>query len=726
MRNIFHRAVLVGVLVMGLCVWANGQKPPTDTDDVVKISTKLVQIDVIVTDKKGEQIRDLTAKDFELVQDGKAQKITGFSYVNSDSATVTTTIETSGESKNRKDPLPPFSPTRPGTAGRLIAIVVDDGSCLASIWGMNSTRSALQRFIREQMQPNDMVAIYRTRGGTSMMQQFTNDRNALLKVAESVKFYPAPLGCTNIDGSFNEAARSNTYVVNSADGSSKTITIESEEEKKIREYREDSIQNNQVVGTLGVLNYIIRGLEKAPGRKLVMLMSDGIPTRGRTSASSDARNELRDVTDRANRGGIVINTFDLRGANVPGMIEARDEVYVKDDFNATQTISDSRISDARRNQEGLAVLADETGGEFYRGSGRLEKPMAEIMKRETGYYLLAYEPDDETFKGKKFNSIDVKVARPDTKVIYRSGFLGVPDENVSTRKRTGDSELYDAIAAPLPRPGLNLRLSAYFANAATGANLVRSTFHINGNEITFADEANGVKKAVLDVVAVTMNEKNEVVDEFTRTHTVKFDVNTAKAINERGLVYAADVPVKKPGTYTFRVAVRDGNSKTLGSASQIVTIPDLKKAGLILSGLTMANADATGKFDKPAAPTAETAISLPTTTAVPSIRKFPTGSIAAYLYTIYNAKLDGSTGKPRLSQKVNLFQNGKLIVEGTPEEIDLKDQKDLSRIETFAYMQLSKAAEPGDYALQIIVTDLAAGGKNGVTSQWIDFEIGNN
>jgi VWFA-related protein len=725
MRSIFQCAVLVGVAVAGLCVEIYGQKP-TDADDVVKISTKLVQIDVVVTGKNGEQVSDLTAKDFELIQDGKAQKIIGFSYVSTDSASVTSTVDNRTETKDKKEPLPPFMMNRSGAGGRMIAIVVDDGSCLSSIWGMNSTRSALQKFIREQMQPNDMVAIYRTRGGTSIMQQFTNDRNALLKVAESVKYYPAPLGCTNIDGSFDVAAKPNTYVVNAADGSSKTITIESDEEKKLREYREDTIQNNQVVGTLGVLNYIIRGLEKAPGRKLVMLMSDGIPTRGRTNASSDARNELREVTDRANRGGIVINTFDLRGANVPGMIEARDEVYVKDDFNATSAISNSRISDSRRNQEGLAILADETGGEFYGGSGKLEKPMAEILKRETGYYLLAYEPDEETFKGKKYNSISVKVNKPDTKVVYRSGFLGVPDENVSTKKRTGDSELYDAIAAPLPRPGLNLRLSAYFVNSATGANIVRSTFHINGSEITFADEPNGIKKAVLDVVAVTMNEKNEVVDEFTRTHTIKFDVNTANAINERGLVYSADVPVKKPGTYNFRVAVREGNSKMIGSATQVVTIPDLKRSGLILSGLTMANADATGKFDKPAAPTAETAISLPATTAVPAIRKFPTGSIAAYLYTIYNAKLDRTTGRPRLQQKVNLFQSGKLIVEGKPEDIDIKDQRDLGAIESYAYMQLSKAAEPGDYSIQIIITDLADGGKNAVTSQWIDFEIVNN
>jgi hypothetical protein len=52
-----------------------------DEDDVVKITSTLVQVDAVVTDKDGKQVTDLTAADFQIFQDGKAQKITGFSYV---------------------------------------------------------------------------------------------------------------------------------------------------------------------------------------------------------------------------------------------------------------------------------------------------------------------------------------------------------------------------------------------------------------------------------------------------------------------------------------------------------------------------------------------------------------------------------------------------------------------------------------------------------------------
>jgi hypothetical protein len=108
---------------------------------------------------------------------------------------------------------------------------------------------------------------------------------------------------------------------------------------------------------------------------------------------------------------------------------------------------------------------------------------------------------------------------------------------------------------------------------------------------------------------------------------------------------------------------------------------------------------------------------------VPAIRKFARGKVIAYNYDIYNAQIDPKLGRPRLLAKVNLYQNGNLIAEGTPEEIDLKDQKDFTHIENFSYLQLQKTADLGDYALQVIITDLVAGAKGTVSSHWIDFEV---
>src|SRR4030095_204964 len=103
--------------------------------------------------------------------------------------------------------------------------------------------------------------------------------------------------------------------------------------------------------------------------------------------------------------------------------------------------------------------------------------------------------------------------------------------------------------------GMNLRLSASFANSASEGNFVRAQVHVPGDEITFVD-SNGLKKAVFDVVAVTLDEKNKVVDEFTKTHTFSVEPTHRPFIAKNGLIYSTDVRVMKPGFYNFRVAMR--------------------------------------------------------------------------------------------------------------------------------------------------------------------------
>ena len=503
----------------------------------------------------------------------------------------------------------------------------------------------------------------------------------------------------------------------------KTITVESDDQRRSREAGEDLSRNNQFVGSVGVLRYVIRGLERVPGRKIVFFISDGLSLRSRSKESLSAADVLKEVTELANRSSVVINTIDARGVFDSSMIEAQDEVSVRDDITATDKLTATRAQDDQNLQNGLRFLADETGGKFEQNQNFLDVPIGKVLKREKGYYLLAYEPDSDTFKGKKFNKIEMKSTRPGLNVVSRSGFLGVPDEAVKSKKKTGDSELYEAIVAPIPRPGLNVQLSAFFATSPTGESFVRAMFHLDGSEITFIDDASGMKKAIFDVVAVTLNEKNAVVDEFTRTHNFKIEAAAMPTILKNGLIYSTDVPVKKPGTYNFRVAVRDGNNHNLGSASQLVQVPDLKKASLFLSGLTMAGVDANGKFAVPGPATAENAITVTRSAAVPGIRRFSRGSIVAYMYTVYNARPDAATGKPNLSVQVNLFHNGTMILEGQPQVSALESQSDWSRINDYAYMRLNKDSEPGDYALQVIIKDLSPDGKNSLASQWIDFEI---
>lgn len=701
-------------------VLAQTPKPlptPTEDDDVVKITTKLVQFDAIVTDKNGNQIKDLKAEDFEILQDGKPQTITNFSYVNTESPAESSPVTTVKNGKNVV--LPPPARVRPGNVGRIITFVVDDGNCTASQIGMTAAREGLIKFINEQMLPNDLVSIYRTRGGSSLLQQYTSDKALLLRTARQIRWYPPQGSCDGFGGDFFAAAK-----VDSTGKASGQGTFETEANRQIRERNEDAVRDNQTEGTIGVLRYIVRGLGKIGGRKIVFFLSDGLPTRTRSRSANQVLAVLRELTDSANRASVVFNTVDVRGVFNSSMVGAGDEVYVREDAkaNATEEIVTERQNQVRFSRDGLQYLANETGGEFYKDQNFLDAPIRQALSLEKGYYLIGYEPDDETFKSKSFNRVEIRLKRPDLKITSRAGFFGRTDESVAPRKRTGDSELYEAIVAPLPRAGLNLRLSAFFVSDAAQGNVVRSLVHLDGAEIAFVDDVNGMKKAVLDVIAVTLNEKNEVVDEFNRTHTFKIEARAIPFIKQNGLIYTTDVPVKKVGNYNFRLAVRDASSKLLGSASQIIQVPDLKKSKIFLSGLTVSGVDANGKFAAPSAVKPENALSLTDSTAVPAIRRFKPNSILAYAYTLYNAQIDKATNQPKLTVQINLYRDGKIILEGKPQPAQLEKSSDPTRINDYGYMRLDPAIEKGDYALQVIVKDLLT---NETTSQWVDFEIGN-
>ena len=227
-------------------------------------------------------------------------------------------------------------------------------------------------------------------------------------------------------------------------------------------------------------------------------------------------------------------------------------------------VSATRSMTVFNSQSGMNYLADETGGRFYDDANDLSVPVRRALNLEKGYYLIGYQPDADTFKSKKFNKIEIKVKRPELNVRSRSGFFGVTDESLRPKKRTGDSELYEAIAAPLPNAGLNLQLTAFFGNTESEGSFVRTVLYLDGEQISFVDEPNGIKKGVFDVVAVTLNEKNELVDEFNRTHTIRFPAANLADVKQNGLIYTADIPVKKPGAYNFRVAIRDVTSRQLG------------------------------------------------------------------------------------------------------------------------------------------------------------------
>ena len=736
MKHLVSLLILVSIIPGTIAPVRAQQQQQPPPDDVVRITTNLVQIDAVVTDKSGNQIKNLSASDFEVFQDGKPQKIVSVYYFNTE-VPERTRLQTADAKRSAEKGQPPAPPsgTNSASGGRILTFVVDDGSCETSFVGLNASRGALEKFIQEQMQPNDLVAIYQTRGGSSTLQHYTSDKAHLLRVARKIRWYPPQGICNQLSGDFFEPARPSTFMKPRGD----IRPVESDADRRSRGRIENSVRENQIVSLFGVLRYITRGLQRVPGRKTVFVLSDGIPlllpdleTRGPaanpTVMMTPHVNNMDAVTrlvDAANRASVVFNTIDVRGLQIPGVITAEDSfagMSGRDgDIHATARTSAMRQANDEIRDDGMRQLATETGGRFFKNINSLDIPIRRVLNLEKGYYLIAYQPDADTFTREKFNKVEIKVRHPELSVRARSGFMGVTDEALRPKKRSGDSELYEAIAAPLPNAGLNLKLTAFFGNTASEGSFIRTLLHLDGNQISFVDEPNGFKKGVFDVVAVTLNEKNEVVEEFNHTHTIRFAEANLDDIKHNGLIYSADIPVKKSGFYNFRVAIRDASSRLLGSVGQKIDVPDLKKKNLHLAGLAVG--EVTIQNGKPVMPTIDPSrgeFSPVASLSQPAIRKFRPGSILGYSYRIYNASLAKSSQQPNLSVQVRLYKDGEVVTDYPAQVIQLEPQTDLSRLSDYGYMRLAPQMPPGDYALQLVIKDL---NDNRTTSEWIDFEV---
>jgi VWFA-related protein len=607
-----------------------------------------------------------------------------------------------------------------------MALVVDDLGL--SFESAVIVRRALRKFVDQQMQPNDLVAIIRTGGGIGALQQFTTDKRQLYAAVEKVKWNPQGRGGIAAFAPLTRDAVLNTGAGSGADPTSKdTSRIDATKDDDINQFREDIF----TVGTLGAINYIVKGLRELPGRKSVVLISDGFRLFSKDNPAGNARVQmaLLRLTDLANRASVVINTMDARGLQTLGF-DAADSSGGMPHEEARRYPYEPRRTDFYETQDGLIYLAAQTGGLAIRNTNDLNGGIRRLIEDQRGYYLIGYRPDDSTFdelKGaRKFHRLSLKVLRPGKyNVRMRNGFLGITDEAAHPTQLTGTQQLVGAMISPFGSAGVHLRLTSLFANDPKAGSVMRSMLHVSGRDLTFTEEADGWHRAVFDVLCMTFGDNGIVIDQIGRTHTVRIRGKMYDRVLNDGLTYNIVVPVKKPGAYQLRTALRDVASARVGSATQFVEVPDIKKDRLTLSGLVVKGVSAES-LQSGAATSSEggdDTVDESDPNASAAMRQFKTGLVMIYGIGIYNAEIDKVTGKPQLQTQMKMFRDGQEVFVGKQTVLDTSNQTDMKRLAASGAVQLGSVLEPGEYVLQLIVTDPLRKDKSRVATQWIDFEI---
>ena len=293
MSNRTALALLVTSLCTGV-LWAQQQAPPAPSTDqppvTFRVEVDYVEVDALVADAQGNLVSDLRAEDFEVLEDGKPQKVSAFSLVN-------IPIERAVRPLFATRPIEADVQTNDHVEGRIYLMVLDDVH--TDFTRTPRVKAAARRFIEQNFGTNDLAAVVFTGRGEDA-QDFTNDQRLLVRAID--KFQGRKLQGATINKLQN--ARTNPETGALGPGAD-------------QDEQERAFRARNAMTTIRKLSEFMAGVRGR--RKAMLLVSEGVDydiyeavgLQGSTATS--VLLDTHDAIAAATRGNVSIYAIDPRG-----------------------------------------------------------------------------------------------------------------------------------------------------------------------------------------------------------------------------------------------------------------------------------------------------------------------------------------------------------------------------------------------------------------------------
>jgi VWFA-related protein len=606
-------------------------------------------------------------------------------------------------------PVPPVALKREDVQ-RTLAIVVDDlGLSFESFYGM---KRALHTFVDRELRGGDLVALVRTGGAGGGLQPFSADRRVLHSVIDGLKWNG--FSRSGVEA-FAPVDESKGFSAGGPSDGAPPL-LDSGDFTKIEHLR----ASMSAAGTLGALNLVVRGARELPGRKAVVLVSDGFRFRDVTDGGlpdTRVRSALDLVVDQAMRAGVVIYSLDARGLQTAGLV-ASDNVKSPPPGVPMEAVVRARAAERmefnRDTQEGMAYLAEQTGGFAVLNTNDIPRGLGRITDDVRDYYVIGYTPSEGTFAkpGQKpsLHKISIKVNRPGLRVKTRKEFLGVSDPAETAGPATPAQDLIHAATSPFAATDIALRATTLPGYSAEKGAFVRALLHIDAGRLTFVESEGGRKTASVDVLGMAFDQDGTEVAHFSTGFAMGLTKDAAEAALGDGIAYMLRVPIPRAGAYQVRFAVRDQHSGLTGSAGEFVEISDVAGGAFALSGIVL-------RSDNEPAVGGASAPDGMTITPAQALSVYRPGSQLSYAYEIYNA------GAP-IQAATSVWQGSRKVLAAAPDTL-VPPADGARRFAAAGGVKLGEKLAAGSYVLQIAATrpDPRRKGKANTAVQRIAFEV---
>jgi VWFA-related protein len=705
-------SILLISLVLTSAVLGQDQRP----DEVVRITTELVQTGVVVVDKQGRFVDGLKPEEFLLKVDGRTVTPSFFERV-----IAGTVREEKLEGSVTKASAASVTPAGATYRGRTIIFFVDDLHLSAA--SVQRTRKAILDFVENQMSIEDQVVVASPSGQIGFLQRFS-DLKPVVRAAvnrlnhkpytirdfeqipmteyqavrieqgdqTAVHYYATELlKQTNIRVPGGIGPPSGGPAAARVRGGKSTTGMTMEAAQRVVKDRANFLmrQSETVTnGTLNSLESVMRSVSQMSGRKLVFLISDGFFLNNRSTGYST---RISRIADAAVRGNLVIYSVDAR--DLTASIDAS-----SNRVDPNGQLSRANIGELAASQDGINALAVDTGGKAFFNGGAVTAAINEALRETANYYLLAWRPSSEDQKSPNFKRLEITIpARPGLSVRVARGFFtsepqpeekatatSEPVDSTNTSKNVG-SALMSALAAPSARTGLPTKLFVSFVDVPGSGPFLTAATQMSTEGLGYG--ADGKQPAAIDLAGVVLNDQGKPAGSFkTRLNVNPLSPQTAA--KDPSVIYSHKLPLK-PGIYQIRVAARDEKSGSVGSAAQWIEIPDLSSKKLTLSTLLLgghiSNAVQEQKGEQ---------------VSFSVDRRFSRESQMTLFALIYNAT--GAT--PNLASQIEILRGGQRVVASPVMPVAVDSNADPARIPYGAGVGL-KTLAPGRYVLKVTVTD---------------------
>ena len=678
-----HSAPLLLFLLIPLqCLAQNSAKSEmSDSVYTLQVYNDLVLVNVSISDKHGKPIRNLHREDFKLTEDRVPQKISTFDFEDLSTPLPAVTPETRVNFSALSREAPPKELLR---NRRLMILMLDLSSMPAE--DQIAAQKAAQTFIENQMASSDLLAVVSHSSNPKLLQNFTNDRELLIKATRQ----------------FTIGESSDLAIKGNGDPDSPDSVIEDQSTSFVADETQFNIFNTDQ--KLAAIESVGKMFASLPEKKFLIYFSSGVETTG-----TENQAQIRSTINALNQANTSLYAVDARGliAPPPGGDASHGSTAGTANYNG-QAVR-SQMDSISGSQETLTTLAMDTGGRALLDNNNLGKVFDAVTEDSGSYYLLGYYSSNTKRDG-KFRQIRVQVNLPGTKVRARLGYYA-PKSFEQFTKSDKERQLEEAISTERPFSEVPFLVSTNFIRSSDDRVFVPIGLQFAAADIPFADSKKS--QVEFDFIGQVRRPDGNVVSAVRDTVRVQL-TPTVQGVKGSALQYLSGFFLKA-GNYQLKFLLRENRTGKLSTFEQALNVPDFLTPKLSMSSIVLSNhlePVSSKRKDQAVKSISGTLLEsdndplrVDDARVVPSITRVFSRNDT--LYILFQSYFNEKRNSPALSQEVEFLRDGKPFRKAARIEVDQFDSNSRNAATSHFAIPLD-GFTPGSYDLQVAVSDHAS------------------